>query len=72
MTKKPDFRVFALGSVWRIMALSVAAKEFAEEFFMDVQGWQGARADFTTDWRIGRSLADELVSNEAFDVEVVF
>jgi hypothetical protein len=38
-----------------VPAATPAAKEFAEEHF-PVEGWQGAPANFMTDWRPARDL----------------
>lgn len=60
-TIEPDFYAITHGSVWRIRAVSEAAKELAEESF-PVEGWMGEPTNFCTDWRAAAQLCDQLES----------
>jgi len=54
-----DFSVTSFGSVWSIVAVSEAAREFAIENF-PVEGWQGSPTNFSTDHRAARDLCERL------------
>jgi hypothetical protein len=54
-------------TVWRIQAVSEAAKEFARENF-PVEDWQGTPENFATDWRPARELCRQLAEDEGFIV----
>jgi hypothetical protein len=56
-----DFRFTSFGSVFKVEAVSDAAKDFAEANF-PVDGWQGKPTSFMTDWRPANELADRLES----------
>lgn len=62
-----DFRVQLHGSVWTIIALSDAAKAFAEEN-LPVEGWQGTPQHFSTDHRVAMEIARRL-QEDGFTVD---
>lgn len=66
---KADFSVTSHGSVLSIKALSDVAIELANSSF-PVEPWMGKPTDFTTDWRAGRELCQQL-ADEGFEIEVL-
>jgi hypothetical protein len=62
-----DFRIIDHGSVVTVMAVSDAAKDFAEENFA-VPGWMGSPHRFTTDHRPAHMLVEQIM-DQGFDVD---
>ncbi len=64
-----DFRITDHGTVVSIEAVTDAAIEFAGEVFTQVQAWQGYPENFTTDWRAGQDIVNQLQA-DGFTVAV--
>lgn len=64
----PDFRIINHGSVSTVLALSEAAKAFAEENIA-VPSFCGSPTHFVNDSRPVYDLMQQIAINEGFDVD---
>jgi hypothetical protein len=63
-----DFIFTDHGSVVTIEAVTDEAQQLANDYF-GVEGWQGLPTNFTTDWRAGALMFENLQA-EGYEIQV--